>query len=271
MDNKLIQFINSLEKLRKKLLQVTTVQLSSVKIIELIRSFVTEYFESIRPSIEIKDDIATCIKETDTSFHNLLLLSHKKTTVKKYIELIILIKKNLININAYASSFHTTVNNKISMDSIDELIISTLMNLLPSASFSYRQAVEDLQSNNRYSWRGPATDLRESLRETLDYLAPDEQVIGMPGYKPEKDTNGPTMKQKVRYILKNSGISKSISDTTEKATDYIEEMLGSFVRSIYTRTSVSTHTPTDKNEVIKIKEWVKLILCELLEIPMSKI
>jgi hypothetical protein len=58
------------------------------------------------------------------------------------------------------------------------------------------------------SWRGPATDFRESLRETLDHLAPDSAVKAEPGFKLEQNTSGPTMKQKVRFILKKRGVSK---------------------------------------------------------------
>ena len=56
------------------------------------------------------------------------------------------------------------------------MIIGTLTSLLPSSARSYEQAIRDLQSADRLSWRGPATDLRESLRETLDHLAPDADV-----------------------------------------------------------------------------------------------
>lgn len=138
--------------------------------------------------------------------------------------------------------------------------------ILPSAASSYRQAIVDLREEKRYSWRGPATDFREALRETLDYLAPDNLVIAMPGYKPEKDTNGPTMKQKVRFILTRRGVSKAQSATSENATESIENMVGAFVRSVYTRSSISTHTPTEKTEVVRVKNFVRATLCELLEI-----
>jgi hypothetical protein len=70
----------------------------------------------------------------------------------------------------------------------------------------------------------------------------------MPGYKLEPNTNGPTMKQKVRFVLKNRGASKAVSGPAESAIDGVEESLGTFIRSVYTRSNVSTHTPTDKAE-----------------------
>ena len=77
----------------------------------------------------------------------------------------------------------------------------------------------------------------------------------MAGYKDEPDARGPTMKQKVRFILRNRGISKAISATTEDATRSIDEAIGIFVRSVYTRSSVSTHTPTSKDEVLRVLDW----------------
>lgn len=50
---------------------------------------------------------------------------------------------------------------------------------------AYQQALLDLATPDRLSWRGPATDLREALRETLDVLAPDDEAKAMPGFKLE--------------------------------------------------------------------------------------
>jgi hypothetical protein len=88
----------------------------------------------------------------------------------------------------------------------------------------------------------------------------------MPGYRQEPDTTGPTMKQKVRFVLKNRGTSKAAAAPAEAATDAVEAALGTFVRSVYTRSSVSTHTPTDRNEVVRVADLVRVVLCEMLEI-----
>jgi hypothetical protein len=124
----------------------------------------------------------------------------------------------------------------------------------------------DLRAAERLSWRGPATDLREALRETLDHLAPDDDVTSAPGFKLEKDANGPTMKQKVRHILRSRGVGKSEFQTPEAATQAVDEIVGTFVRGVYTRSSVSTHTPTDRAEILRIRDWVRVAFCELLAI-----
>ncbi|HKZ03699.1 MAG TPA: hypothetical protein VJ180_15760, partial [Pyrinomonadaceae bacterium] len=97
----------------------------------------------------------------------------------------------------------------------DDEIIRKLDVLVPSAALSYKQAILDLKDDNRVSFRGPALELREALREILDHLAPDSEVTTAHGYAQEKDRTGPPMKQKVRFIMKKKG-SRSSSDAPEQ-------------------------------------------------------
>jgi hypothetical protein len=157
-------------------------------------------------------------------------------------------------------------NRALHPEPVDALILGTLSSLLPSAARSYEQALADLKVSERLSWRGPATDLREALRETLDHLAPDDEVVEAPGFKLEKETTGPTMKQKVRYILRKRGLGKTAMQSPEAATQAVDEIVGTFVRGVYTRSSISTHTPTDRAEILRIRDWVRVALCELLEV-----
>jgi len=145
--------------------------------------------------------------------------------------------------------------------------LRTRPTFLPTAASAYHQAILDLNADQRLSWRGPATDLREALRETLDHLAPDKDIQAEPNFRLEPEAKGPTMKQKVRYILSKRGVGKSSSAPAEDAVSTVEALLGAFVRSVYTRSSVSTHTSTDKNEVLRIRGLVRVALGELLEIP----
>ena len=55
-------------------------------------------------------------------------------------------------------------------------------------------------------------------------------------------------------------------EATEAAIDSVESAVGTFVRSVYTRSSVSTHTATGRDEVIGVRDFVRVALCELLEI-----
>lgn len=208
------------------------------------------------------DVIATC----DASMHALLEASHGRSYSSVYRDTLRNISRSLIELEKLGLLLSAGTTPEPTIDPTDEQIIVTLRNLSPSAASSYEQAARDLLGNNRLSWRGPATDLREALRELLDHLAPDDAVKGQDGFKLEPGTSGPTMKQKVRFILKARGTSKSAMQAPESAVDAVEEAVGTFVRSVYTRSSVSTHTPSDKGEVLRVRDWVRVALRELLEL-----
>ena len=150
-------------------------------------------------------------------------------------------------------------------DRIDREIIAALKKQVVSAACSYEQALRDLADANRASYRGPATDMREALRETLDHLAPDKQVVAMPGYKQEADVVGPTMRQKVRFVFSNRGAGAK-PDATEAAVKIVDEIVGSFVRYVYTRSNVSTHTSTGRDEVLRLRHYVRVALIEILKL-----
>lgn len=259
-------FVKKLEDTRKDLNKVNSQQLNSQKRRNSLRAIVEEYFNEIRPRLQRASELDKDIREVDAHMQELLVLCHKRGRVRLYQSLLSKIRKCLILIDArIITSSCQDADPKI-IGAVDNMILRTLTQIVPSAALSYQQALLDLQIEHRYSWRGPATDLRETLRETLDHLAPDADVTAMPDYKQSPDTTGPTMKQKVSYVLKKRGISKSLSAPAEIATDSVDSIVGTFVRSVYTRSSVSTHTPTEKAEVIRIRDFVRVALCELLEI-----
>lgn len=266
MSGLLPDFLVELDKANKALSKNKSAQLNSQAQRGALRELVEYYFEKIRPIILGKSEIDQDVSTVDSDMQELLILCHKRGSVSLYKKIITKIRKDLIKLDARVVSTNNIEINSISVNGIDALIIETLNKIVPSAALSYKQALIDLQADNRFSWRGPATDLRESLRETLDHLAPDKDVMGVQGYKQNPDTNGPTMKQKVRYILQVRGSGKALTSPAETATESVEEAVSTFVRSVYTRSSVSTHTPTNKSEVVRIRDFVRVVLCELLEI-----
>ena len=74
------------------------------------------------------------------------------------------------------------------------------------------------------------------------------------------------MRQKAIFILKNRDENSAATKTTKESIDLIDQTLSSFVRSVYSRASVSTHTPTVKGEVERIYNLVQLVLRELLKL-----
>ncbi|MBN1618628.1 hypothetical protein JW887_04810 [Candidatus Dojkabacteria bacterium] len=266
MSHVLHDLLKELERYHKELGKLQSTQLNSQSRREALRQLVEVYFQTVRSEMlsesEQDEDVAT----VDGIMQELLALCHKRGLVSRYRTLLSKARKALITIDMRIISFGPISSRQEPLNIIDIKIIDMLDKILSSAALSYKQALLDLRAETRFSWRGPATDLREALRETLDYFAPDSAVEAMQGYKQLPDTKGPTMQQKMRHIMKSRGVSKSKSSPTENATDAIENAVASFVRSVYTRSSVSTHTPTEKNEVLRVRDFVRIALCELLEI-----
>lgn len=229
-----------------------------------LHELATDYFSTVKG---VAEQCSGGSNDLDTIFQEIHSLSRKSPSKNRCLELLKSAKKALIECEG-ATISQSSRQQAGHRTQVDELIVATLDEICPSASFAYQQALVDLTQETRFSWRGPATDLREALRETLDVLAPDQDIEATPGFKLETDAKRPTMKQKVRYILKNRGVNSGAMTTPESAVQGIEEVLGTLTRSVYTRSSVSTHTPTERQEVARVHAWVRLVLCELLEIPL---
>jgi len=264
MPSHVTSLIAEVEKARTALNRVKNPQLHSATARASLREIVERYFNEVRPSLDLGSTTAEHTEGVDAAMQALLALCHKKGSVQKYRDLLRHAKGHLIHLDSGIVA-GAGRQNGINRTDQDVRIVTTLRALLPGAALSYEQALLDLSEDERLSWRGPATDLREALRETLDHLAPDRDVQASAGYKQEPNTNGPTMKQKVRYILRNRGQSKARAATTEDATAAIDEAMGTFVRSVYTRSSVSTHSPTDRGEVMRLRDLVRVVFGELLE------
>jgi len=258
--------ITSVEGVRKQVSKGQSVQVNSQKEKKQLQQLIDSYFREVRPSILSHEASPDFVKEIDTEMQDLLICSHKQTKRSLVKQRLADLKKKLIQLEAHSVALVATGSSTEATNLVDRRVIETLQHLVHSAALSYEQALIDLDGPDRKSWRGPATDLREALRETLDHLAPDKDIRSQPGFKLEPDAKGPTMKQKTRFILLKRGLSKTLSETPEKAVDSIEAAIGSFVRSVYKRSSISTHTPTVRDEVLRVRDWVRIVLCELLEI-----
>ena len=145
----------------------------------------------------------------------------------------------------------------------DEHVIDKLDALVPSAALSYKQAIFDLRDDSRVSFRGPALELREALREILDHLAPDSEVTAAPGYVQEKKTAGPTRKQKVRFIMKKKG-RRSSSDAPEQAVMAFEAAIAGLTRAVYDRSSEATHVAGERQTVDQLRRFVVAIFHEII-------
>jgi Predicted pPIWI-associating nuclease len=232
----------------------------------------TAYFESFRPVLIRVLGETDNIKKHDDQWQELVKLAHGNNQRITYRKILGGLAKELreLSVAILSRSAESTKEGALSiLTPSEQQIIATLDALLPPAAASYRQGILDLRDADRLSYRGTASEFRETLRETLDHLAPDDEVTKQPGFQYEDGQKKPTMKQKVRYVLRSRGRSTSQRDVAERSIKGVEDLAGEIARATYNRASVATHLETTRAEVIRIKRYVDTVLFDLLEIAES--
>ena len=200
-----------------------------------------------------------------SSFSALLQLGHGKNALSSY-------KKQMRRIRKLIPDVTTKIAITAGDESSDQLsveekrLIQTLKDLVPSAALSYQQAIRDLKDKDRLSFRGPAVELREALRETLDHLASDSDVMAAPNWRPEGDRKTPTTKQKVRFILSARGVGRSGREVPEDTANTVDELIAGLTRSVQNMSSIATHVATERTNVRRAKRYIDALLLDILEL-----
>lgn len=202
----------------------------------------------------------------DSSLQNLLRHSQRRVAVQEYRATLKLATDQLRELELKSLLIASSQVARQQFEPQHSRILDTLKGINESAAKSYEQGLFDLQSGTRISWRGSAVEFRESLREVLDQLAPDDEVEKQPNFKREPDTNGPTMKQKAVFILRARRAKRPQVRTFTEALDIVDGLIGNLVRSVYTRSSVAVHVADSIEETRKVQDYVTLVLAELLEV-----
>jgi Predicted pPIWI-associating nuclease len=232
------------------------------------------YFRQSRPHLVQISFQESELIDLDTAFQNLLKLSNGNNLLRRYkTELSnILTAKVEIDAQREKKIGQAVVNTRTNLpiNGQELKILETLKQIVPVAALSYEQGCRDLIDHTRLSYRGTANEFREALRELLDHFAPDESVTKQSGFKFEDAQKKPTMKQKVKFILRARGLSPTAADVPENAVSIVEETIGKLTRSTYNRSSLSTHITTSRGEVQQMKMYLDSVLAELLEIHRTK-
>jgi hypothetical protein len=260
-----------LDRLSKLIRQNRAVNVNSRSIKEAAIDAGSYYFGSCREDAVRLLNNPDLVASMDEDWQYLIRLAHGNNPKKTYLSLIRRLLKKLKDLTVASHSFVSSdsISQPTGLDYSDaeKILVSTLENLVPTAALSYSQGLQDLNSaGGRLSYRGTACEFREALRETLDYLAPDKDVTTQPWFKVQPNCSGPTMKQKVRFVLSSRGKNKTQRSAAEKAIDLIENLYGEVARAVYSRASVSTHVQTTKEEVAALKRYLDAVLFDLLEI-----
>ncbi len=257
--DRFVLFNRHVDKIRSVNLNVTAVR-------QQARDLAQKYFREVRAGLQVLR-IPETLKVLDDNFQSLLMLSNGQNATSTYKRRIKAIRKIVPTVATQIELSHSEAPKADASPLLeDERIVETLKGLVPSAALSYSQAVIDLADENRISFRGAALELREALRETLDRLAPDDEVMSAPGYAHEKDRTKPTMKQKVRFILRARGQSKSSSSVPEQTVVTVDEVVGTLTRAVYDMSSVATHVAAERKAVLQIRRYVAAVLHDILEL-----
>lgn len=253
-------------RLKDSIAKSRSKQVQASRIKDETKKLVSVYFRSERQHLLSGGLDSQSLVGLDNRMQELLQLTQKNAMRSRYLETLNLMGKELNGVEVAALVNPSGSRIEFGLDQKEKQIGDILHSLVPTAGLSYEQACIDLRDRGRKSYRGAAAELRESLREVLEHLAPDSEVANQPSFTYESGRNKPTMQQRVRFIFKSRGRSKSLSEAPEAAVRTVEEKVGVLARSVYRRSSLSTHVGTTQQEGLQIKAYVDVVLCDLFEI-----
>jgi hypothetical protein len=265
------QLIADVEALGASLRRGHAVNVNDQSSKDLAIGLATRYFNDVRPIVLTANVNADHVSAHDELWQQLVQLAHGNNARRTYLRTIHALRKQLSGFSVaalaappLAQRAHSAGSQSLSRE--ETLILETLQSLVPSAAASYRQGLTDLLNPDRLSYRGTAAEFRESLRETLDQLAPDADVERQDWYRPEQGQTSPTMKQKTAHILISRERNKTQRGSAEKMLGLIEELSGEVMRAVYNRAALATHVHQSRAEVQRTKRYVDTMLFDLLEI-----
>lgn len=258
-------FSSSIKRVRGQLASATVFRDEAKEVVQF-------YFRQVRPQLVALPLAQKDIDALDGINQHLLELAARPNRKSTY-------QSEMRTLNGLRGRVETTIEIRANTPTpaqpaaqlttaTEAAILKTLDQLVPTIALSYKQVLLDLGDKQRTSFRGTASELREVLRELLDHLAPDENVLKS-GAKLEKDQRRPSMKQRAIFILKSRGIGETGRKTSEHAVEAIENSVGLLARSVYDRGSLSTHVATTRQEVLTLKGYADAVLADLLQIHKS--
>jgi hypothetical protein len=267
---------HKLAAFRSALARCRSVNVNTTSLKSQAKELVQFYFRQARPALHPVGFSEESLGAMDGEMQEVLRLSNANNRKSYYTDHLKRIESERTTLDSQrevllsrkAVAAATVV--PVARSTIEQAILVTLQQVVPTAALSYEQGCRDLADGNRVSFRGVASEFRECLREVLDHLAPDKEVMAQQGFKLEDGQKKPTMKQKARFILRARGQAVTAAKAPEDAVSTVEEKIGGLARSVYERSSISSHVTTSKGEVIQIKMYVDTVLAELLEIHNRK-
>lgn len=264
------QLWSDVEALRSAIGRAQAVNVNASRLRSEAQGVVHLYFREVRPKLLELRIGEEELGATDGEMQALLQLAQGRNAKTSYVRVL----RNIRRCRSQLAAFRERRLSEAAVRSpqatgvysdTEERILGTLKAMLADAAASYEQAIIDLRSGTRVSWRGTAVEFREVVREVLDHLAPDDAVMNEPHFRLERDRIAPTMRQKASFVLRSRDLSGTSRRAPQDAIAVVDELTASFVRSTYERGSASTHGAPGKQEVERLKMYVDTVVMELLE------
>jgi len=267
------QFVESLNFLRVTINRSRAVNINSSTLRSQARQAAQVFFRNIRPELRKFLITAELLVALDQDMQRLFHLSLGQNAKTSYQGILNNLKPIL---NSIAIDRELSFSNEaslaeapgtVTLSKHEKLIYDSIEKLVPSAARSYRQAILDLSEDTRTSYRGAANELREALREVLDFLAPDNEVAASQGFQFEDKQTTPSRKQKAYFVLKARRMSKKAIRAPQELIELIETQVAIVISAAFGRTNVASHIQTERIEVQRVKQYTDIILSELLSLP----
>lgn len=128
---------------------------------------------------------------------------------------------------------------------------------------SLEQSLRDLNDHTRLSFIGPAGEVREVLRATVQLFAPDDAVRAQTWFVGVKQggKSNPTQTERIRYAVQQRGGSR---DQVKSIDELIDQLVAQIGRQTYSAGSSALHAGTIQHKVRKLAGWVFAMLDEVL-------
>jgi hypothetical protein len=145
----------------------------------------------------------------------------------------------------------------------DAHVLARLGRLAPSLADSLEQALRDINDHTRVSYVGPAGEVREVMRATVQLLANDEDIRKQPWYKgiEQGGKRNPSQAERIRFAVQRRGGS---NDQIKGTDELIDKLVGQIGRQTYSAGSSALHAGALQAEVRRLTGWVFALLDEVL-------
>ena len=145
----------------------------------------------------------------------------------------------------------------------ESAILERLRRVSSPLADSMEQALRDMNDHSRLSYVGPAGEVREVMRATVQLLAPNSAIRDQPWFVgiEQGGKRNPSQAERTRYAVQQRGGSK---EQVKDLDALIDQLVGQIGRSTYIVGSAALHAGTNRESVWKLTGWVWAVLDEVL-------